>query len=325
MNILFAGSPGIAVPSLKALSEIEFADKNIKLTGLLTNPDSAQGRKSGLIPTDVSTAAVELSALRQGQGLPEIIQKKCAKLGRAEREDIAALKCDLLISFAYGRIFGPKFLELFPMGGINIHPSLLPKYRGPSPITAAILHRDKETGITIQKLGLEMDAGDILAQESFALNGNETTESLSQFVSELAAKMLKSLIPDIARGFVKSRPQAGEPLYCSLITKEQGRLDWNLPAEEIDAQVRAYNPWPLCFTIWGGEELYILQGGVFEDASESNLTPGLVKGIDRDHGILIQTGNGVYAVKYLQRRAKKAMDWKAFVNGARDFAGSLLN
>jgi methionyl-tRNA formyltransferase len=294
---------------------------DLYLAGILTNPDTPQGRKSTLVPTEISAAAAALSAERQGSIAP-IVQIKPDKLNGPVREQVAALRCDLLISFAYGRIFGPKFLGLFPMGGINIHPSLLPRFRGPSPITAAILARDSETGITIQKLGPEMDAGDILAQERIALSRKETTASLGETVSVRAATMLRDLIPALAAGSVKARPQEGEPVYCSLIKKEQARLDWNLGAEEIDARVRAYNPWPLCYTHWNGEELYILEGKKVTDLVP-DIMSGTVTGIS-EQGILIQTGDGVYAVSRLQRKAKKALDWKAFLNGARGFIGSRL-
>ena len=338
MRILFAGSPDIAVPSLLALSEMECGGEKIELAGVLTNTDSAQGRKGILLPTEVSAAAAGLSRSRQELGFSPILQFKYEKLDVHARKEIAALKCDLLVAFAYGRLFGPKFLALFPKGGINIHPSLLPRHRGPSPIPAAILARDKETGITIQKLVREMDAGDILAREKITLDIRETTASLSEKSAIKAAEMLRPLLLRLASGAVHAEPQQGEPTYCSLITREMGIINWNLSALEIDAQVRAYYPWPLCFTGWEGEELYILEGSAQkkETCGSSLLSsqknhpgfakplPGLVECIDRVHGILIQTGDGLYAVSRLQRRAKKALDWKDFLNGARGFIGSRL-
>ena len=326
MRILFAGSPSIAVPSLTALSQMEYADKNIQLVGLLTNPDSAQGRKSDLIPTETASAVAAISAERLSRGLPPVAVLKFDRLNAAAREQAALLKCDLLVCFAYGRIFGPKFLSLFPLGGINIHPSLLPRFRGPAPIQAAILSGDDETGITIQAIAPEMDSGVIFAQEKIKLGSRETASSLGETVSLKAAEMLSRLIPEIAAGSAKTTPQTGEPSYCSIITREQGRIDWKSGAIEIDAKVRAYNPWPLCFTQWGNESLNIIEGSVFPnpDNKKPDETPGMVLGIDRAFGILIQTGNGVYAVSHLQRQTKKAMDWKAFINGARDFSGSRL-
>jgi methionyl-tRNA formyltransferase len=322
VRILFAGSPAIAAPSLEALSAMEHAGGGITLAGVLTNPDSPKGRHGNPEPTDVSAAALRLG----------IAQLKSEKLDAAAREAVAALKPDLLVSFAYGKIFGPKFLGLFPLGGINIHPSLLPKYRGATPIPAAILNREKESGISIQKLALEMDAGDILAQEKFPLSGNETTASLSEMAAQKSAALLASLIKQIAASgdLPQGKAQEGDPSFCSLIRKEDGRIDWASTAPEIDARVRAFTPWPLCFTAQGTQTLYILEGRPCENSQVQTVAaraaaPGTVLGIDRAKGILVQTGDGVYAVSRLQWQAKKALDWKPFMNGARDFAGAILD
>jgi methionyl-tRNA formyltransferase len=179
MRILFAGSPAIAIPSLEALTKLDLEGDRFQLVGVLTNPDTKRSRRGEPEPTDIGVAAGRLVEAAGSAKLP-LVQFKSEKLDGAARDAIAILKPDLLVSFAYGRIFGPKFLGLFPMGGINVHPSLLPKYRGAAPIPAAILGREGETGVTIQRLALQMDAGDILAQERFPLNGRETTLSLSE-------------------------------------------------------------------------------------------------------------------------------------------------
>ena len=332
MRILFAGSPAIAVPSLRALSELEMEGKAVILTGLLTNPDSRRGRHGQLEPTDVSAAASALDQIRLEKGLRPIIQLKCEKLDTKARNEVAGLSPDLLVSFAYGRIFGPRFLALFPLGGINIHPSLLPKYRGASPIPAVILAREKETGVCIQRLAEEMDAGEILTMERFALSGRETTFSLSETVSQKAAILLRELLPDFAVKAAAARPQEGEVTYCSQVEKEAGLIDWNKSAIEIETQIRAYTPWPLSFTRLGKETLYILEAQSPESYNETfppeRLTwgeiPGTVLAIDKKLGILIQTGDGILIVTRLQWQAKKALNWKEFSNGVRDFVGSKL-
>ena len=345
MKILFAGSPAIAVDSIGALSAMECSGEDIQLAAILTNPDSPRGRKGDPVPSDLSAAAAAVSAERIAKGFPPIIQIKSEKADSRVREEIAALKCDLLICFAFGCIFGPKFLSLFPRGGINIHPSLLPKYRGPAPIPAAILNNETETGITIQTIAAEMDAGLILAREKIPLDGSETTESLGITVAKKAAQILPAFIREFIKGNVKGVPQEGDPVFSSMITKENGRIDWNLNAVDIDARVRAYYPWPLCYTSWHGEDIFILEGCVFDDMLPSHLVrdplnpsiplftyqyegfsrhlTGSILGMN-ECGILIQTGDGVYAVKKLQRQSKKAMDWKSFLNGARGFIGSRL-
>ncbi|GHV17210.1 methionyl-tRNA formyltransferase [Spirochaetia bacterium] len=332
MRILFAGSPAIAIPALEAVVNLVLSGV-CELAGVLTNPDTPKGRHGAPEPTEIGQAVIALSS-RFDDGKPSIPVLKREKLDGQARDAVAALKPDLLVSFAYGRIFGPRFLALFPHGGINVHPSLLPKYRGPTPIQAAILHRDTETGITIQHLAREMDAGDILAQETFPLTGRETAAGLSDTAAQKGAALLINVIQALARaetggGGLEARPQnPAEASYCSLITREDGRLDWNAGAWDIDARVRAFTPWPLCLTRHGENELYILEGRPLEEAVPptipANAPPGTVLGIDKNRGILIQTGDGIFAAERLQYRTKKALEWRAFLNGAQDFIGSHL-
>jgi methionyl-tRNA formyltransferase len=328
MRILFAGSPGIAVPAREALAAM-CGGGDFTLAGLLTNPDSPKGRSGRPEPTECAEAVVRLEAGRPKTDrlLPDSVPViKPEKLDGKAREQAAALKADLLVSFAYGRIFGPKFLALFPMGGINIHPSLLPKYRGPTPIPAAIINRDTITGITIQRLAAEMDSGDILAQETVPLEGRETAASLSETMAKKAAELLPVVLKDLAAGTLQARAQDHTAAtYCSLIKKEDGLIDWSRSAAEIDAQIRAFDPWPLSWTMHGELPLFILKTEVlpgFESARK--MRAGDVLGKDGEKGILIQTGEGLLAVSRLQYRSKKALEWKDFLNGARNFIGTQL-
>ena len=308
MRILFAGSPGIAVPALKAVAE------SCTLAGLLTNPDSPKGRSGKPEPTECALAVQKYS-------LPVLKPEKLDSEARALAVD---LRPDLLISFAYGKIFGPKFLAMFPLGGINIHPSLLPKYRGPTPIPAVIINRESETGLTIQKLAAEMDSGDILVQQTVPLNGQETTSSLSELMAAKAAALLPDVLKGIAAGTITAHKQDhNAATYCSLIAKEDGRIDWNRSAAEIEARIRAFDPWPLCWTMHGDLQLFILQARIVEGCG-GRAAPGQVLGKDRDLGILIQTGEGILAAGKLQYRAKKALEWNVFLNGARNFVGAKL-
>jgi methionyl-tRNA formyltransferase len=328
MRILFAGSPSIAVPSLKEICSI----KGIELAGVLTNPDTPRGRHGKCQPTEVGEAAAEILRQFEGQNRKVFSVFKPLKLDAPLRERITALNPDLLVSFAYGHIFGPKFLALFPLGGINIHPSLLPKYRGPAPIVAAIINRDTVTGISIQKLAYEMDSGDILAKEQFQLTGRETAGELNGITAQKAAVLLREALSKIAESLnssgksglaIQGKPQNhSEASYCSLIKREDGLIDWKAGAAEIEAKIRAFDPWPLCRTVHKEKELYILKAGVFqhEFIYQGERKPGLVLGIDKEGGILVQTGDGILAVTELQYQAKKALFWKDFLNGARDFS-----
>jgi methionyl-tRNA formyltransferase len=333
---------------LKSL--VALSGEGFELAGLLTRADSPKGRSGTPEPTECAIALGQLFT----DPLPIL---KPEKLDSKAREQAAALNADLLVSFAYGKIFGPQFLSLFPFGGINIHPSLLPQYRGPTPIPAVILNRETVSGITIQKMAVEVDSGDILVQEPVALQGRETTVDLSKIMAEKAAHILPAALRGIADGTLRARPQDhGAATYCSLITKEDGFIDWNRSAAELDAQIRAFDPWPLSWTKHGDMPLFLLQAEALEGRGEplpsgrpvtfsekvasSGTTPGgfcsgstltgsrdfvgRVLGKDKDKGILIQTGEGILAVSRLQYQAKKALAWKDFLNGARNFMGARL-
>jgi methionyl-tRNA formyltransferase len=324
MRILFAGTPAIAVPCLNVISEMELEGAGVTLAGVLTKADRPR-RHEQAEPSDVSAAATALDAIRREKGLPPIPQLKPEKLDAGAREDVAALAPELLVSFAYSRIFGPRFLALFPLGGINIHPSLLPKYRGASPIPAAILNREKETGVCIQKLAAAMDSGDILASIKIELSERETTASLSETAGEKAALLLRELLSDFGPRAAAARPQTGEAVYCFQIKKEEGLIDWGKSVAEIEARIRAFTPWPLSFTRRGKDTLIILEAEIAAMQAETatNAPPGTVLGTD-SRGILIQTGDGILAVKRLQWQTKKALGWKAFCNGERGFIGTKL-
>ena len=329
MRILFAASPAVAVPALRAVSDMELEGKGIELAGILTNPDSRQGRHACEEPTFISAAVSELNLVRKEKGFPPVPQFKPPKLNSGAREEIAAVRPELLVSFACGYIFGPLFMALFPLGGINIHPSLLPKYRGASPIPAVILARERETGICIQRLAAEVDTGDILAEERFPLSGQETALSLCEIIAPRAARLLADLLGNFSIRSAAARPQEGESSYCGRLKKESGLIDWSKTAVEIDAQIRAFTPWPLSFTRCGTRTLFILKARPLEspesaDVLQGGSVSGTVLGIDRDKGILIQTGDGILAVSRLQWQSKKALDCKAFSNGARDFICSRL-
>ena len=310
MRILFAGTPGIAVPSLRAVAG-EF-----DVVGVLTAPDRTSGRGRKVSPSPVKAAAGEM-------GL-RVLQPE--RLGAASRDDVASLGADLLVVFAYGRIFGPKFLSLFPLGGINMHPSALPKYRGPSPITAAILGGDSETALTVQRISEEMDAGDIVRQTPFPLDGTETTGSLTEAVSLAAAPELAAAVRNIAEGTAVDVPQdPAAAVYCRLVRKENGVIDWSRPAAEIERMIRAYDPWPRARTTLGGEPLTLLASAVADTVSRGGSgPPGTVSGVDTSRGILIQTGEGILAVTRLQAAGRKPLDFRSFLNGVTLEAGSQL-
>lgn len=310
MRIVFAGSPKIAVLPLRMVA------KEFDVVGVLTNQDSCCGRGLCIEAPEVKREAERL-------GLP-VFQPE--RLDADFRNQIASLYPDILVVVAFGRIFGPKFLSLFPLGGINLHPSLLPRYRGCSPIPAVIAAGDSETGVTIQRLALKMDTGDILSQIRVPLSGTETTASLTDTLSELGAQLLVATLEGLASGTVQGIPQdESKATYCTMITKEDGCIDWAFDAVVIERKVRAFDPWPRAWTLFKGRVLNILQAHLYTgNANQKTGLPGTVLGMDKNDGILIQTGNGILAVTRLQLATKKALDWMPFLNGTRDLIGSVL-
>ncbi len=320
LQILFAATSEIAVPTLEELYQ------QGRVKAVLTAPDAAQGRSKSLQASPVKQAALALGI--------EIIQP--AKLDVNARQAVKSLGVDLLVCMAYGKLFGPLFLELFSQGGINIHPSLLPRWRGPSPINAAILAGDKLSGITVQRLALAMDAGDILKQQEFVLDETMTAKNLSNYCAKLSAKLTVEVLRELESGREEVRSQdSSEATYCHLIKKDDGIVDWKQSAETIDRMVRAYHVWPRAQTWWNSEVLYLEESCLLtreqttevftrSQFAQGELLPGCVIAVDKRLGLLVQTGNGLLGLRRLQLQSKKSMDHLAFVNGARGFLGSVL-
>jgi len=325
MKVLYAGSPEAAKKTLEILVENQ-KKFDFEIVGVLSNPPSAKGRHKELTPTPVAAFAAQ-------NNIPVFTPEH---LDAQAREQIAPLKADLLFCFAYGHIFGPKFLELFPLGGINLHPSMLPKYRGCTPVPAAILNRDKQTAITIQTLGLKMDEGDILAQKIVDLDFSETGESLLNYAAEKGAQLFFEIAEktnqNLKNGKIAlpdGKPQQGEPSYTKIILKEDGKIDWNLPVEVIEAKVRAYFSEPGCFTTENkNQPLRILKGKIIlneEICSKYYNEPnGKVVDFVKSDGIYVKCSNGIFCVTLLQRQGKNEMNYKDFMNGARNFIGTVL-
>lgn len=313
MKILYAGSPEAACETLKILYENQ-KSYDFEIAGVLSNPPTAKGRHHDLIPTPVAAFALE-------KGLPVFTPEH---LDASARELIFPLKADLLVCFAYGHIFGPKFLEMFPMGGINLHPSLLPKYRGCTPVNAAILNGDKETAVTIQTLGLKMDEGDILAQEIVELNGSENAQSLLDYCAKSGAKLICDLLKvSNQKGILpEGKAQSGEASYTGIITKDDGRINWHESAKTIEAKIRAYYPEPGCWCMEKGQPLRIVKALL--SAQDMEGQPGQVLSFIKNQGIAVKTADGVLLVQELQRQGKKSLNYKDFMNGARDFVGTVL-
>ena len=314
MNVFFAGTPEIAVKSLEKIAE------KFNICGVLTNPDRPQGRSNKIVFSPVKEAAISLSIpLYQ----PETIDENFIS-------SIKNIKPDILVTFAYGKIFKEEFLSIFSKETLNIHPSLLPKHRGPSPITAAILAGDSETGITIQKMALKMDRGDIIRQIKFPLTGKEMLDSLSEDIAEKSALLITEVLADIVSGNYPSVPQDNSiASYCSLVKKEDGLINWNEKTVQIERKFRAYKNWPGIFTYWKGKTIVITECHLAPENSVKNINmqdiaPGSVFFVDKNEGIFIRTTDGFLAVTKIKPQSKNEMDFKSFLNGSKDFIGSVL-
>jgi len=309
VRILFAGSSAIAVPTLKAVAA------HYDVAAVLTNEPKPGRRGKTLLPTPVEEAAVDLN-------IPVL---RFDRLGKDAREAVLPYGCDTLLCFAYGRIFGPKFLALFSNEALNIHPSLLPQFRGPTPIQGAILNQCTESGITIQRLALGMDEGDILVSQKFPLMGDETNESLSKYVQEHAGQLAITGLNQIKGQTAVFKSQEGEATYTTLLTADDAILDFTKDAQSLHAEVRSFTPWPKARCTYNGQSLMLTKvWGKVSDLGSEEVEPGRVLGSDKEKGIAIGTGKGILWVTALQLEKRKELDWRSFLNGNKEFIGSLL-
>ena len=326
MKIVFAGSPDAAKITLEYLFEQQQAF-GFEIAGVISNPPTAKGRHKTPTPTPVAAYALE-------KGLPVFTPEH---LDAAAREQIAPLKADLLVCFAYGHIFGPKFLGLFPMGGINLHPSFLPKYRGCTPVQQAILEGDELLGISIQTLSLKMDAGDILKQDFVNITEQDTTETLLNYSAKKGAELICQIIKESAEqgALIKGKPQHNEgATYTYTITKDMAKINFNESAETICRKIRAFNPDPCCWCleendsplkIFTATEVFEADVPMTQNDMYKAFPCGKILAYNKEKGgIFVKTGDGILNITRLQRQGKNAMPAKDFMNGAKDFIGSVL-
>ncbi|MBD5404400.1 MAG: methionyl-tRNA formyltransferase [Treponema sp.] len=326
IRVLYAGSPESSKTMLELLLQKE-SEYNFKIVGILTNPPSAKGRHKTPVPTDVAQCAAK-------KGIPVFAPEH---LNAEARNAVASVHPDILVCFAYGHIFGPKFMSLFTFGGINLHPSALPKYRGCTPVNAAILNGDTETAYTIQKISEKMDEGNILEQEKITLSGRETAFSLLHDAAIRGVSLICTALSKINKnGFIEEGiPQSGTASYTGMISKQDAFIDWSKSGTQIDREVRAYFQDPISWTLLNGETLKILDGMPAENGSSSlpqelldgsadTIAPGTVCAFSKKDGIFVKCGEGFYIIKKLQRQGKAQMDSSAFMNGMHNFIGTKL-
>jgi methionyl-tRNA formyltransferase len=306
-RIVFMGSPQFAVPSLEALVTSH------DVIGVVTQPDRPAGRGGTLRRPPVKVAA-------QTHGLP--IFQPATLRSPAALARLQAWHPTLIVVAAFGQILTPDVLELPAYGCLNVHPSLLPRWRGPAPVPAAIMAGDEITGVTIMKLDQGVDTGPILSQRRDPIHPDDTAGKLLARLSHVGAELLAETIPPYLADELLPQPQPTTGVtYSQELRKEDGRLDWTRPAVALDRQVRAVTPWPSAFTTWKGRRLKVLAATPLPGQATDAL-PGTMVGVDRGAGVV--TGQGVLQLLEVQRAGKRALPIRDFLNGYQDFVGSRL-
>lgn len=300
MKIVFFGSSNFAVPVLEALQKSE------EVLLVVTQPDRKKGRALKISSTPVKVCADKLGI--------KAFQTSNVNLIEA-LEYLKKLNADLFIVVSFGQILSKKILELPKLYPLNVHASLLPKYRGAAPINWAIANGEKETGVTIMMMNEKMDEGDILLKESVLIDDKDDAIALSGKLSKKGAELLIKAIELIKSGKVNFIKQDNKlATYAPKLKKEDGIINWNLSAEEICNRVRAFVPWPGCFTYWDKKILKIWKAKAQEGAQEDKLVPGTVAAVHKE-SIQIKTGKGVLAIKELQLEASRRMKVEKFTIG----------
>ena len=309
MSLVFMGSPQFAVSPLEYL----LADK-YQVAVVYTQPDRPAGRGRGLLSSPVKQAA-------EARGL-RVVQPASLKAAGVV-EQLKGFEPDVIVVAAFGQILPRSVLALPRLGCLNIHPSLLPCFRGASPVASAILAGEDFTGVSIMAMDEGLDTGPVLARAQIPISPRDTTGSLTAKLSCLGARLLGEALVGWSRGELTPRPQnEAEATHCSPITKGEGEIDWRLPAADIWRRVRAFNPWPGCYTRWRGKSLKIIEAAPL--AGEQTPGAGRVVALASKIGFGVATGDGILGVYRVQLEGKKAISAGEFLRGQREFIGAVL-
>jgi methionyl-tRNA formyltransferase len=322
LRIIYMGTPQFAVPALEALIQHRAPGKLLpqgyEIVTVITRPDKPAGRGREIVYSPVKQVAL-------AHTIP-VWQPGSFK--KAENSSpLAAFHADLYIVAAFGQILPQAVLDQPRFGTLNIHASLLPKYRGPDPIAETILQGDKETGVSIMLLDAGIDTGPVLLGKRLPLEGNETTGTLTAKLADLGAQALLETLPGWITGEITPEPQDDNgATHTRMLKKEDGLLHWDRPASVLARQVRAYTPWPGAYTYWNNKLFKILAARPLNVSLESPLVPGTVTTReDAGHPVLaIVTGAGLLLVRQLQLEGKKAMSAEEFLRGYPQIVGSTL-
>jgi len=303
MRIVFAGTPEFAVPPLAALVR-----SHHEIIGVLTQPDRPAGRGRNL-----SMSAVKEFALENSLPLAQPQTFRTTE-GRAALE---TWRPDVLVVVAYGLILPPEALAIPKHGCLNIHASLLPRWRGAAPVQRAILEGDDETGVTIMQMDAGLDTGPILLQRALPIGDTDDSVSVLDKLAALGAPALLEVLSSIDSGSVLARAQPSEgATYAKKIEKSEARIDWKRSASKIDRQIRAFRPWPIAETTHRGEQVRVHRARVVGDAAITPHPPGSILGL-KDDLLLVACGEAVLGIAELQRAGRRSMTAREFANGLR--------
>lgn len=308
IRTVFFGTPEFAVPFLNALA----ADPAFEIVSVVTRPDEEAGRGHALTAPPTKVAA-------EAAGIP-VFQPETLKSNESVVA-LAAMNADVFVVFAYGRIIPKAVLDLPRLGCVNVHPSLLPKYRGPSPMQSAIRNGDATTGITIMMLDEGMDTGALLSFVNIGLDEHETLETLTKKVEEQGPTLLVETIKRLDAGEISPMPQdESRATVCKLLARDDGHVDWTLPAIEIERMVRAYKGWPGTWTTWNGTRLKIHAVAIAD--FRDDLPPGTVT--IKNNRLFVDCSDGTIELLNLQPEGKPPMSADAFLRGYSAINGATL-
>ena len=310
MRVVFMGTPNYAIPVLEAL-----LSQGCQVVGVYTQPDRARGRGLAL-------EAAPAKSFAQERGLP-VFQPE--SLGSFEvSEELTSLKPDVVVVAAYGKMLPPQLLKIPPHGCLNIHPSLLPQYRGPSPVASAILQGESNTGVTLMHIDEGADTGPIIALRQWAITPDDTTASLTPRLFELGARLLIEKLPLWVEGKIRVRPQDhSQATFTTQIAKKDGEARWDQPAQELERRLRAFTPWPGLYTHWQGRVLKVLEARALDRDVSGEV--GLVVALEETFlHVGVITGAAVLGLASLQLEGRRSMTSKEFLQGHSSFVGSQL-
>lgn len=311
MRVVFMGTPDFAVGTLRAV-----VNAGYEVVGVVTQPDKPKGRGKTMQPTPVKEAAMEYN-------IPVFQPKRVREPGFFET--LKALAPEVIVVVAFGQIIPQSILDLAPYGCVNVHASLLPKYRGAAPIQWAVIDGEEVSGVTIMRMDAGLDTGDMIAKVVVPIAKDETGESLFDKLSQAGAELLVKTLPSLEdkTAVYEKQPEESPTPYAAMITKEMGNLDFHKTAEELERLVRGLNSWPSAYTKLNGKTLKIWKAEVIEKKTKDIALPGTVIMAD-ESGFYIQTGKDILSVLELQLEGKKRMEASAFLRGYSVEAGQIL-